>query len=106
VLVQEAVEPQIIDGCMPAARLVAHTLISRFVDHLLHADETPVAMLDPGAGKTKKAYVWAYARGAFDPTPGVVYDAARTTRSSSSARRDPVSKVGKARSCATSTGGL
>ena len=41
---------------------------------MLHADETPVAMLDPGAGKTKKAYVWAYARGAFDPTPGVVYD--------------------------------
>ena len=41
---------------------------------VLHADETPVAMLDPGAGKTKKAYVWAYARGAFDETPGVVYD--------------------------------
>ena len=41
---------------------------------VLHADETPVAMLDPGAGKTKKAYVWAYARGAFHPTPGVVYD--------------------------------
>ena len=30
---------------------------------MLHADETPVAMLDPGAGKTKKAYIWAYARG-------------------------------------------
>ena len=25
---------------------------------VLHADETPVAMLDPGAGKTKRAYVW------------------------------------------------
>jgi len=121
-LVQEPAEPQVIDGGMPASGLVAHTLISRFVDHLpyyrqetinaragvhtprstlaqwsgrggaaleplydahkrfvlgagvLHADETPVALLDPGAGKTKKAYVWAYARGAFDPTPGVVYD--------------------------------
>jgi hypothetical protein len=31
-------------------------------------------MLDPGAGKTKKAYMWAYARGAFDPEPGVVFD--------------------------------
>jgi transposase len=41
---------------------------------MLHADETPVNMLDSGAGKTKKAYVWAYARGAFDATPGVVYD--------------------------------
>jgi hypothetical protein len=37
---------------------------------VLHADETPVAMLDPGRGKTKKAYVWAYARGAFDPSAG------------------------------------
>lgn len=121
-LVQEPVAPQIVDKGQPTAGLVAHTLVSRFVDHVpyyrqeqinarsgvhtprstlaswagaggaalaplyealrefvltakvLHADETPVAMLDPGAGKTKKAYVWAYARGAFDPTPAVVYD--------------------------------
>ena len=26
----------------------------------LHADETPVPQLDPGSGKTKKAYLWAY----------------------------------------------
>jgi transposase len=121
-LVQEPVDPQIIDKGMPTAGLVAHTLVGRFVDHLpyyrleqinarsgvvtprstlaswagaagaalaplydahrdfilgarvLHADETPVSMLDPGAGKTRKAYVWAYARGAFDPSPGVIYD--------------------------------
>jgi transposase len=102
-LVQEAAVPQLIDGGIPAAGLVAHTLISRFVDHVthyrqesinarprvhtpcstlaswsgqggaalellfvaqkrfvlfsqvLHADETPVAMLDPGAGKTGRA---------------------------------------------------
>ena len=41
---------------------------------VLHADETPVAILDPGAGKTRRAYVWAYARGAFDAVPGVIYD--------------------------------
>lgn len=41
---------------------------------VLHADETPVNLLDPGAGKTKKAYVWAYARSAFEDRPGVVYD--------------------------------
>jgi hypothetical protein len=30
---------------------------------VLHADETPVDMLDPGAGKRpEEAYVWAYAR--------------------------------------------
>ena len=41
---------------------------------VLHADETPVRMLDPGAGKTAKAYVWAYARGEHDGAPGVIYD--------------------------------
>jgi transposase len=41
---------------------------------VVHADETPIALLDPGAGKTKKAYMWAYARGAFEAQPGVVYD--------------------------------
>ncbi|MCW7541173.1 IS66 family transposase [Aquabacterium sp. A7-Y] len=40
----------------------------------LHADETPVAMLDPGARKTKRAYVWGYARSEFDAQLGVVYD--------------------------------
>jgi transposase len=34
VLVQEPVEPQIIDKGMPRAGLLAHTLVSRFVDHL------------------------------------------------------------------------
>ncbi|WP_407068039.1 IS66 family transposase [Leptothrix discophora] len=48
----------------------------RFVlaSRVLHGDETPVALLDPGAGKARKAYVWAYARSHHDPTPGVVYD--------------------------------
>jgi hypothetical protein len=41
---------------------------------VLHADETPVSMLDPGAGKTKRAYVWAYARGELDAQRGVIYE--------------------------------
>jgi transposase len=41
---------------------------------VVHADETPIALLDPGGGKTKKAYMWAYARGAFEDMPGVVYN--------------------------------
>lgn len=121
-LVQEPVAPQIIDKGIPTAGLVAHTLVSHFVDHMpyyrieqvnarsgvhtprstlaswsgaggaglaplfdahhdfvlsapvLHADETPVRMLSPGTGKTAKAYVWAYARGEHDGTPGVIYD--------------------------------
>ena len=121
-LVQEPVDPQIIDNGIPTAALLAHLLVSRFVDHLpyyriekinarsgvhtprstlaawsgragaaliplyealrrfalscpvLHVDETPVSMLDPGAGKTKKAYVWGYARSVFDAQPCVVYE--------------------------------
>jgi len=121
-LTQTPAIPEVIDGGIAASGLLAHTLISRFADHLpyyrqetinarsgvhtprstlaawagqagaaleplydvhkrfvlgcrvLHADETPVALLDPGAGKTKRAYVWAYARSHHDPTPGVVYD--------------------------------
>ena len=121
-LTQKPVAPQLIDKGLPAPGLVAHVLVSRFVDHIpyyrqetinarsgvhtprttlaawagaagaeleplgqahkafvlgskvLHADETPVPMLDPGAGKTKKAYIWGYARSEFDGLPGVVYD--------------------------------
>ena len=122
VLVQEPAAVQVFENGMPTPGLQAHTLISRFVDHLpyyrqeqinaragvhtpratlaawsghtgaqllplfevhrdfvlasrlLQADETTVSLLDPGAGKTKTAYMWAYARGAFEPERGVVYD--------------------------------
>ena len=121
-LVQEPAAAQVFDNALPTPGLQAHTVVSRFVDHIpyyrqeqinartgvhtprstlagwsgqtgaqlmplydahrafvlgsrvLHADETPIGLLDPGAGKTKKAYMWAYARGAFEPDPGVVFD--------------------------------
>lgn len=41
---------------------------------VLHADETPVAMLSPGNRKTHRAYLWAYAPGAFEALKAVVYD--------------------------------
>ncbi len=41
---------------------------------VLHGDETPVAMLKPGNGKTHRAYLWTYAPGAFEATRAVVYD--------------------------------
>jgi transposase len=41
---------------------------------VLHADETPVAMLDPGAGKTKRAYLWSYCSTSFDRERLVVFD--------------------------------
>jgi transposase len=45
---------------------------------VVHADETPVAMLDPGAGKTKRAYVWSYCTTVYDALQGVVYDFAES----------------------------
>ena len=42
---------------------------------MLHADETPVQQLDPGAGKTKRAYLWAYrSNGLHTGPPIVVFD--------------------------------
>jgi transposase len=41
---------------------------------VVHADETPVQMLTPGAKKTHRAYVWAYATSQFSDLAAVVYD--------------------------------
>jgi hypothetical protein len=41
---------------------------------VLHADETPVAMLAPGKGKTQRAYLWAYTAATSEPIKAVVYD--------------------------------
>jgi len=45
---------------------------------VLHADETPVAMLKPGNKKTHRAYLWAYAPGTFEDLKAVVYDFCET----------------------------
>ena len=50
-----------------AAALKAHLL----EQPVLHADETPVAELAPGKGKTHRAYVWVYRSAG---TPAVVFD--------------------------------
>lgn len=41
---------------------------------VLHADETPVAMLKPGHGKTHRAYLWSYCTTSFSPIKAVVFD--------------------------------
>jgi transposase len=43
-------------------------------ERVLHADETPVALLDPGSGKTHRAYLWAYASTVTSALKAVVYD--------------------------------
>jgi transposase len=62
-----------------ALRPLVAVMRSELLTHpVLHADETPVAMLDPGAGKTKRAYLFAYRTATDDPM--VVFDF-RTSRS-------------------------
>jgi transposase len=44
---------------------------------VLHADETPVAMLKPAGqrdGKTHRAYLWSYCTTSFNPMRAVVFD--------------------------------
>jgi transposase len=59
----------------PLVDALKAALLTRAV---LHADETPVAMLKPGSGKTHRAYLWSYGTTAFDPIKGVVFDFAVT----------------------------
>lgn len=42
---------------------------------VIHADETPVRQLDPGKGKTKKSYLWAYCNSILNgQAPIIVFD--------------------------------
>jgi hypothetical protein len=41
---------------------------------VLHADETPVAMLKPGHGKTHRASLWSDCTTSFNPIKAVVFD--------------------------------
>jgi transposase len=41
---------------------------------VVHVDETPVQVLQPGSQKTHRAYLWAYAPGVFQDLKTVVYD--------------------------------
>jgi hypothetical protein len=59
----------------PLVDALKHEVLKHSV---LHADETPVAMLKPGNKKTHRAYLWAYAAGAFEDLKAVVYDFAET----------------------------
>ena len=63
---------------LPAQPLVA-ALAEELRRHaVLHADETPVAMLKPGNGKTHRAYMWSYCTPSSNPTKAVVFDFSET----------------------------
>lgn len=52
----------------------------------LHADETPVQQLDPGKGKTQRAYLWAYRSNDLDGGPPIVVFDYQSSRSGQHAR--------------------
>jgi transposase len=58
-------------------------LVNALADELrrhvvLRADETPVAMLKPGKGKTHKAYIWSYCTPSSNPVKAVVFEFCET----------------------------
>jgi transposase len=55
----------------PLVKAMKAILLERTV---LHGDETPVAMLKPGNGKTHRSYLWSWCSTSFDPVKLVVYD--------------------------------
>ena len=66
---------QWVGSCGVQLQPLADALKNEMLKHcVLHADETPVQMLKPGNGKTHRAYLWAYAPGAFEDLKAVVYD--------------------------------
>ena len=67
----------------PLVQAMHEDLLGRRV---LHADETPVAMLKPGLGKTHRAYLWSYCTTVWDDINAVVFDFAES-RAGRHARR-------------------
>lgn len=67
----------------PLVQAMHQDLLGRRV---LHADETPVAMLKPGLGKTHRAYLWSYCTTVWDDINAVVFDFAES-RAGRHARR-------------------
>ena len=64
-----------VGSCGVQLQPLVDALKAEILSHnVVHADETPVQMLKPGNGKTHRAYLWAYAAGAFENTKAVVYD--------------------------------
>ena len=61
----------------PLADRLAELLLER---NVLHADETPVAQLDPGKGKTHRAYLWAYRSNVLQTGPPIVVFDYQTSR--------------------------
>ena len=61
--------------CGVRLKPLAEALQAFILGHaVVHADETPVALLAPGRGKTKKAFVWVYRTTNFVAQRAVLFD--------------------------------
>jgi len=70
---------QWVGACGVQLQPLVDALKAEMLDHrVVHADETPVPMLDPGSGKTHRAYLWSYCTGQFEANKIVVYDFAES----------------------------
>ena len=66
---------QWVGNCGVQLQALVDALHEELLAHaVLHADETPMAMLKPGKGKTHKAFLWSYWTTAFDPINALVFD--------------------------------
>lgn len=70
---------QWVGECGAQLQPLVDALTAELLKHdVLHADETPVAMLKPGHGKTHRAYLWSYCTTRFNETKAVVFDFAES----------------------------
>jgi len=70
---------QWVGECGVQLQPLVDALAAQMLRHdVLHADETPVAMLKPGHGKTHRAYLWSYCTTKFNPLKAVVFDFAES----------------------------
>ena len=69
---------QWVGECGVQLQPLVDALAAEMLQHpVLHADETPVAMLKPAHlrdGKTHRAYLWSYCTTSFNPMRAVVFD--------------------------------
>ena len=70
---------QWVGECGAQLQPLVDALTAELLKHaVLHADETPVAMLKPGHGKTHRAYLWSYCTTRYNETKAVVFDFAES----------------------------
>ena len=70
---------QWVGECGVQLQPLVEALTAELLRHdVLHADETPVAMLKPGNGKTHRAYLWSYCTTRYNETKALVFDFAES----------------------------